>query len=132
MEDIIIVIIFVLCIAVYIHWLYSSMPQNIKKVRTTKLDMVLDDLKDVFKSEKFSFYDSNKVTEFFKLISDEFDKASLERGEKPLSNNQKLKILAEILNVEKIAGLDFALKHLKYELDRFREFGVREDNNGLF
>lgn len=132
MEDIIIVIIFVLCIAVYIHWLYSSMPQNIKKVRTTKLDMVLDDLKDVFKSEKFSSYDSNKVIEFFKLISDEFDKASLERGEKPLSNNQKLKILAEILNVEKIAGLDFALKHLKYELDRFREFGVREDNNGLF
>ncbi|ASM38209.1 MAG: hypothetical protein SPI03_01760 [Campylobacter sputorum] len=119
-------------IAVFIHWLYSSMPQNIKKIRTTKLDMVLDDLKDVFKSEKFSSYDSNKVTEFFKLISDEFDKASLERGEKPLSNNQKLKILAEILNVEKIAGLDFALKHLKYELDRFREFGVREDNNGLF
>lgn len=119
-------------IAVFIHWLYSSMPRNIKKARTTKLDMILDDLKDIFKSEKFSSYDRDKIVEFFKLISDEFDKASLERGEKPLSNNQKLKILAEILNVEKIAGLDFALKHLKYELDRFREFGVREDNNSLF
>ncbi len=118
-----------------IYGIWKQMPQVKKTTQINTLDNEFDlAFKNLLKAngvKGIDEYTIDELREIFIFIDCEFDKASQERNEKIISKNQKLKILAEVITTSSLMGRDFALNHLDYELQRFRDNGIRKDNKGL-
>jgi len=104
------------------------MPPMRRKPRQTNFDELA---LDMIKSVGVSNTDMTEVRKILMMINDGFDPISDRKGESRISGNQKLKILIEILKVKDLLGEDFAIKHLQYEINRFEQYGIRQDNKGL-
>ena len=121
----ILLVLFVVGIFLYF---WSKMPPMRRKPRQTNVDELA---LDMIKSVGVSNTDMTEVRKILMMINDGFDPISDRKGESRISGNQKLKILIEILKVKDLLGEDFAIKHLQYEINRFEQYGIRQDNKGL-
>lgn len=121
----ILLVLFVVGIFLYF---WSKMPPMRRKPRQTNFDELT---LDIIKSVGVSNTDMTEVRKILMMINDGFDTISDRKGESRISSNQKLKILIEILKVKDLLGEDFAIKHLQYEINRFEQYGIRQDNKGL-
>nr|WP_315010294.1 hypothetical protein [uncultured Campylobacter sp.] len=121
----ILLVLFVVGIFLYF---WSKMPPMRRKPRQTNFDELA---LDMIKSVGVSNTDMTEVRKILMMINDGFDPISDRKGESRISGNQKLKILIEILKVKDLLGEDFAIKHLQYEINRFEQYGIRQDNKGL-
>lgn len=105
---------------------------KIKKERTL-YDELVDANIELLKSTKNPYvgmFAKEEIINLLKTISDEFDKVAVERNE-VVSGNQKLFILNEIIFASGMKNKEFGIEHLHYELERYRKYGMREDNQGL-
>jgi len=121
----ILLVLFVVGIFLYF---WSKMPPMRRKPRQTNFDELT---LDMIKSVGVSNTDMTEVRKTLMMINDGFDTISDRKGESRISSSQKLKILIEILKVKDLLGEDFAIKHLQYEINRFEQYGIRQDNKGL-
>lgn len=121
----ILLVLFVVGIFLYF---WSKMPPMRRKPRQTNFDELT---LDIIKSVGVSNTDMTEVRKILMMINDGFDTISDRKGESRISSGQKLKILIEILKVKDLLGEDFAIKHLQYEINRFEQYGIRQDNKGL-
>ncbi|ABK81964.1 TPA: hypothetical protein RPW15_001242 [Campylobacter fetus subsp. venerealis] len=126
------VIFFILFVIFCVFMIYSQMPDAVKKERTL-YDELVDANIELLKSTKNPYvgmFAKEEIINLLKTISDEFDKVAVERNE-VVSGNQKLFILNEIIFASGMKNKEFGIEHLHYELERYRKYGMREDNQGL-
>lgn len=112
---------------------YSLMPNAIKKepnLQERFLTNRREMLKNNGKNPYVDLFSDDEITHLYNLIEKEFIKAAQERNEN-ISPNQRLYILYEIIFVSGLKGKEFGMRHLEYELLRFKEKGIRPDNKGL-
>ncbi|HDX6331698.1 TPA: hypothetical protein RPV57_000854 [Campylobacter fetus] len=125
-------IFYFICYILCFYDLFSN-ARCCKKKERTLYDELVDANIELLKSTKNPYvgmFAKEEIINLLKTISDEFDIVAVERNE-VVSGNQKLFILNEIIFASGMKNKEFGIEHLHYELERYRKYGMREDNQGL-
>lgn len=127
------IIICLIFLALFVYYIYSQMPEVQKPSKDENMaDKVVGIAKSYFRNYS-NVVDSLSDEEFrniYAKVHNSFDEIANLREEK-LTVDQKNKIFVEILKIAEVFGWEFALKHLEYELTRYKNHGLRDDNKGL-
>ena len=124
-------IFFIVIIAGIGVYIYGKMPKVRKKPKTLADALLMNTKEAIAEQNPYVHKLSDKeFQKLFSLVAKEFDIAAEFRGER-ITGGQKLAILNEIIFAMGIKDKEFGIRHLYYELERYKTHGIRKKYKDL-